>query len=87
MKIIHEATKVKKAFLIEGENFYELQYYDTIILKFTHDRQLVFALKCSPTSTKAIHQVCDYFKMNFDEVKKSMTPYSDFYKYDYGARG
>jgi hypothetical protein len=59
--IILNAVKVKNAFLSrDNQGNYELQHYNTIILKITNDGEITLIKPCSVTSTRAINQTLQY---------------------------
>lgn len=86
LKPIHEATSVKKAnlFYNEDSETYSLIHYDTEILIIGKNKEIVKALQCSQSSTRAIYQVADYLDINRQAVKKAMVPFSNFIKYEVG---
>jgi DNA-binding phage protein len=86
IKPIPEAVNVKKAILLHDTdaNKYTLIHYDTEILSFNENKEIIKALQCSVSSTKAIYQVADYFGITREAIKKVIKPYSDFYKYPAG---
>ena len=86
IELIHDATSVKKAVLVHhiDTKTYSLIHYDTEILAFNEDLEISKALRCSPTSTKAINQVADHFGLNKTLIQKKMVQYTGFYKYPVG---
>jgi hypothetical protein len=75
-----DIVKVKNAVLIFDytKNVYALFHYDTQIAEITKDNKINFALKCSPTSTKAIYQLTDYLGIDRKDVK--LKPFYNFVK-------
>jgi len=69
---------------------YHLVHYDTEILTIKQhnadirSREIIKALKCSNSSTRAIYQVTDWLELDRQYVKKSMVKYDKFAKYNTG---
>jgi hypothetical protein len=73
---------------------YHLVHYDTEILTIKYpikyhsadirSYEIVKALKCSNSSTRAIYQVTDFLEIPREIVKKSMVPFSNFASYKTG---
>ena len=69
---------------------YHLVHYDTEILTIKYHSadirsyEIVKALKCSNSSTRAIYQVTDFLEIPREIVKKSMVPFSNFANYKTG---
>ena len=69
---------------------YHLLHYDTEILTIKYHSadirsyEIVKALKCSNSSTRAIYQVTDFLEIPREIVKKSMVPFSNFASYKTG---
>jgi hypothetical protein len=69
---------------------YHLVHYDTEILTIKYHNadirsyEIVKALKCSNSSTRAIYQVTDFLEIPREIVKKSMVPFSNFASYKTG---
>jgi hypothetical protein len=85
-KHIVGATNVKNAFLLYDEetDTFDLWHYETIIMRIVKNK-VIFALKCSNSSTKAIEQTCDYFGLDFyNDIKPKMIKYDKFKRYDQG---
>ena len=87
---LNDIVKVKNAslFFNYDTNTYHLVHYDTeiLIVKQYHadirSREIIKALKCSNSSTRAILQVTDFLQLDRQYVKKSMVKYDKFVKYN-----
>ena len=79
-----DIVTVKNAFLIFDytKNVYVLTHYDTQICEITKDNKIVFALKCSSSSTRAIYQLTDYLGIDRKEVKSILEPFTKFVKFN-----
>lgn len=66
-KPVPEATKVKKAFCIENEEYILLFHYETQILTYNKKTKEVEHIDpASITSARAINQVIGWFGLNVD---------------------
>lgn len=81
--ILNDIVKVKNATLIYDYNkdVYSLVHYDTEIAVITKNGEILKALKCSNTSTKAILQLTNWLGIDQKIVKKNLKPYTNFVKY------
>ena len=85
LRILSDIVNVKNATVIFNYDtgIYSLIHYDTEIAQIK-DNQVLKALKCSNTSTKAIYQLTDYLEIDRQEVKKHFKPFNKFVKYKTG---
>jgi len=82
LRILNGIIKVKNASVVydnETET-YHLVHYDTEILRVKKDNTIIFALKCSNSSTRAIYQLTDFLKIDREDVH--LKPYDKFLKYN-----
>ena len=88
--IINEGCRVKNAKLIldRDTKTYHLIHYDTEILTVKYHNadirsvEIIKALKCSNSSTRAIMQVADFLNIDKQYIKNQMVPYYNFVKYN-----
>ena len=87
IKNISQAVSVKKAnlFYDDIKKEYFLIHYGTEIFRLDTNLQVLKALKCSPSSTRAIKQTVEFLGLNWEDIRLKMTRYTDFYKYPVGA--
>lgn len=81
IRFIDDAVRVKNAKLVYDYNTekYSLIHYDTEILTLDKNLNVLKALKCSNSSTRAINQALDFLKI--DRNKVHLEPYTNFVKY------
>ena len=80
-KPVPEATKVKKAFCVENEEYILLFHYETQILTYNKRTETVEQIDpASITSLRAINQVSNHFCLNIDAHKELKRLYNTTFK-------
>lgn len=92
ISIIHDAVKVKRAYLMQIGNKYVLQHYDTIILE-VENMEVTKITSISNSSNRAINQALSYLGFNkvgsdfvkeFVKAGKFVQTYCDGPRYEMG---
>lgn len=80
--VLNDIVKVKNATLIFDytKQVYSLVHYDTEIALITKDNQILKALKCTSSSTRAIYQLTDYLGIDRKTVKNHLELFTNFDK-------